>query len=69
MGRYTEAQNRATQKYKAANLEELRVSIRKGGKEALKKVAADAGQSMAEYVCDAVNEKAGEKVISSRVDG
>lgn len=69
MGYYTEAQNRATQKYKAANLEELRVSIRKGGKEALKKAAAAAGQSMAEYVCDAVNEKAGEKIISSRIDG
>ena len=68
MGRYTEAQNRATQKYKAANLEELRVSIRKGGKAALKELAAAAGQSMAEYVCDAVNEKAGAKVISSRIE-
>ena len=65
---YTEAQNKATQKYKQANTENLTITIRKGGKQSLREVAEAAGQSMAEYVCDAVNEKAGRKVISSKVE-
>lgn len=65
---YTEAQNKATQKYKQANTENLTITIRKGGKQALREVAEAAGQSMAEYVCGAVNEKAGRRVISSKVE-
>lgn len=65
---YTEAQNKATQKYKQANTENLTITIRKGGKQSLREVAEATGQSMAEYVCDAVNEKAGRKVISSKVE-
>lgn len=66
--RYTDAQNKATQRYKQANTENLTVTIRKGGKQALREAADAAGQSMAEYVCDAVNEKAGCKIISSKVE-
>lgn len=65
---YTEAQGKATQRYKQKNLEELRVTIRKGGKQALKEEAERNEQSMAEYVCAAVNEKAGCKLISSKVE-
>ena len=65
---YTQAQNKATQKYKQANTENLTITIRKGGKQALREVAEAAGQSMAEYVCEAVNEKAGRRVISSKVE-
>ena len=65
---YTTAQGKATMRYKEKNLEELRISIRKGGKQALREAAEAAGQSMAEYVCDAVNAKAGRKIISSKVE-
>lgn len=65
---YTEAQNQATQRYKQANTENLTVTIRKGGKEELRATAKAAGVSVAQYVCDAVNEKAGRKVISSKID-
>ena len=61
---YTEAQNKATQKYKQANTENLTITIRKGGKQALREAVDAAGLSMAEYVCNAVNEKAGRKIIS-----
>lgn len=63
---YTEAQGKATQRYKQKNLEELRVTIRKGGKIALKEAAKAAGLSVAEYVCDAVNAKAGRPLITSK---
>lgn len=63
---YTQSQNQATQRYKQKNLEELRVAIRKGGKQELKDIAAACGMSVAEYVCEAVNEKAGRLVISSK---
>lgn len=65
---YTDAQNKATQRYKQANTENLTVTIRKGGKQALREAADAAGLSMAEYVCDAVNAKAGCKIISSKVE-
>lgn len=65
---YTTAQGKATMRYKEKNLEELRISIRKGGKQALREAADAAGLSMAEYVCNAVNEKAGCKVIASKVE-
>ena len=65
---YTEAQNRATQKYKQANTENLTITIRKGGKQELRAAADAAGVSIAQFVCDAVNEKAGRKIISSKVD-
>lgn len=65
---YTQAQGKASIKYKRENLEEIRVTVRKGGKQALKEEAERCGQSMAEYVCEAVNEKAGRKVISSKVE-
>ena len=65
---YTKEQGQASMRYKEKNLEEVRISVRKGGKQSLREVAEAAGQSMAEYVCDAVNEKAGRKVISSKVE-
>lgn len=65
---YTPEQGKATMRYKEKNLEELRVSIRKGGKQELKAAADAAGVSIAQFVCDAVNEKAGRKIISSKVD-
>lgn len=65
---YTKEQGKATMRYKEKNLEEVRISIRRGGKQALREAADAAGLSMAEYVCDAVNAKAGRKIISSKVE-
>lgn len=65
---YTKEQGKATMRYKEKKLEEVRISIRKGGKQALREAADAAGLSMAEYVCDAVNAKAGRKIISSKVE-
>lgn len=65
---YTKAGMKAVDKYVKANYDRIEIKARKGGKAALKELAAAAGQSMAEYVCDAVNEKAGAKVISSRIE-
>lgn len=65
---YTPAQGRATQKYLGENMEQVRIWVHKGGKQALREVAEAAGLSMAEYVCDAVNAKAGRKIISSKVE-
>ena len=55
---YTDAQNRATQKYIKENLEEVRFRVRKGEKAVLQEAAKKAGQSMAQYVIQAINERA-----------
>ena len=61
--RYTQAQNKATQKYIAANLEEVRLRVPKGGKEALIEEATDKGYTAySRYIIDAVNEKAGREL-------
>ena len=65
---YNEAQKRATMKYQKEHMEQLAIRVRKGDRQALKEEAERCGQSMAEYVCEAVNEKAGRKVISSKVE-
>ena len=61
---YTEAQNRATQKYIKANLEEVRFRVKKGERANLQEVAKEAGVSMAQYVIQAVNEKAGRQILT-----
>lgn len=63
---YTQAQGKATQKYLGENMEQVRIWVHKGGKQALREAADAAGLSMAEYVCDAVNTKAGSKIITSK---
>lgn len=64
MAKYTDAQNRATQKYIKANLEEVRFRVKKGEKAALQEKARQAGQSMAQYLIQAVNAHAGEQVLT-----
>ena len=61
---YTDAQNRATQKYIRENLEEVRFRVKKGEKAVLQNAAKQAGQSMAQYIIQAVNERAGEQLLS-----
>ena len=61
---YTDAQNRATQKYIKENLEEVRFRVKKGEKVVLQNAAKEAGQSMAQYVIQAINERAGEQLLT-----
>ena len=55
--RYTEAQNKATQKYIKENLEEIKFRVKKGEKDKYKEAAEKAGLSMAKFFLTAANEK------------
>lgn len=55
--RYTPAQNKATQKYIAANLEDIRFRVRKGEKQKYVDAAAAMGLSMAQFFISAADEK------------
>ena len=55
--RYTEAQNRATQKYQREKLEQINFRIRKGEKQKYVAAAAAAGLSMAQFFISAADEK------------
>jgi len=61
---YTDAQNKATQKYIKENLEEVRFRVKKGEKAILQDAAKAAGQSMAQYVIQAINERAGKQLLT-----
>lgn len=56
-GRYTEAQNKATQKYIRENLEEIKFRVRKGEKDKYRVAAERAGMSMARFFLGAADEK------------
>ena len=56
-GRYTAAQNRATQKYIRENLEEIKFRVRRGEKDRYKAAAERAGLSMAKFFLDVADEK------------
>ena len=69
--RYTEAQNRATQKYIRENLEEIKFRVRKGEKDRYKDAAEKAGMSMAKFFLTAADEKIAREATGSptrRVD-
>lgn len=55
--RYTEAQNRATQKYQKENLEQIRFWVKKGEKAKYKEAADSAGLSIAKFFLAAADEK------------
>ena len=61
---YNEARNKAAQKYIAANLEEVRFRVKKGEKARIQDAAARAGQSMAQYIIQAINEREGRQIIT-----
>ena len=61
---YNEARNKATQKYIAANLEEVRFRVKKGEKALLQEEAAREGQSMAQYIVQAINDRAGLQLLT-----
>ena len=59
---YSQAQNKATQKYQSENLEQLSIRVAIGCKAALKAEADEKGQSVAQYI---VNERAGKKILTT----
>lgn len=61
---YNEARNRAAQKYIAANLEEVRFRVKKGEKTRIQDAAAQAGQSMAQYIIQAINDREGRQIVT-----
>ena len=54
---YTQAQNKATQKYIKNNLEDIRIRVPKGHKEKYKIAAKAAGLSVNKFFVTAANEK------------
>lgn len=61
---YSQARNKATQKYQGANLEQVRIWVKKGEKERLSAAARSAGLSVAQYVIAAVNEYAKDNILT-----
>lgn len=68
-GRYSQRQNEATKKHLAAHYDQLRVWVRKGGLDAVKEEAAWHGESMAQYVINAVNAYAGKQLLAPKGAG
>ena len=65
---YSPAQNRATQKYLAANRDQLRIWVHKGDKARLEALARAAGVSVAQYVITAVNTYAQQTILTPSGD-
>lgn len=61
---YNQARNKASQKYQRENLEQIAIRVKKGDREKLKAEAETQGQSMAQYVVQAVNDRAGYQVLT-----
>lgn len=61
---YSAAQGRAVQKYIKENLEEVRFRVKKGEKARIQEAAAQAGQSMAQYIIQAINEREDRQIIT-----
>lgn len=54
--RYTQAQNKATQKYHRENLEQINFRVRKGGKKYYQDAAAAMGLSMTQFFVNAADD-------------
>ena len=54
---YSEAQRRAALKYRHSKIDSIQFSAPKGEKEKIKEAAAAAGQSLSQYVLQAVHER------------
>lgn len=61
---YSQAQNKATQKYQAENLEQVRFWVRKGERAIIQEEAELQGMSLAQYMIQAVNSHAGRELIT-----
>lgn len=54
---YSEAQRRASLKYKQTKVDNIQIVTPKGEREKMKAAAAAAGQSLSQYVLQAVHER------------
>lgn len=54
---YSEAQNKATQKYVKNNYDRIELKVPKGKKQEIKDFATDKGQSLNGFVNEAIDEK------------
>lgn len=59
--KYTEAQNKATQRYLKKAYDDIRVRPKKGTKERWQKEAETRGKSLNQFVIDSVEKEIGEK--------
>ena len=62
--RYTQAQNRATQKYQRDNLEQVRFWVRQGEKQKYVDAAASMGLSMAQFFINAADDYIERETVS-----
>lgn len=62
--RYTPAQNKATQKYIAANLEQVSFRVKKGEKAVLQYAATKHGCSMTQFIIQAINSYVGHQLLT-----
>lgn len=61
---YNEAQKKATMKYQKEKLEQIAIRVPKGDRATLKAEAEQVGQSMAQYIIQAVNVRAGRQLLT-----
>ena len=61
---YNQARNKASQKYQKENLEQIAIRVPKGDRANLKEAAEEAGESMALYIINSVNARAGREVLT-----
>ena len=61
---YSESQKRATMKYQREKMDQIAIRVKKGDRDRLKTEAETQGQSMAQYVVQAVNDRAGYQVLT-----
>lgn len=61
---YTEAGKRATIKYVKANYDRMELRVMKGEKTLLQAEAEEHGQSVTQYIIQAVNERAGRQLLT-----
>ena len=55
--KYTEAQKKSAKKWDAANLDRVSVAMPKGEKNNIKEAASAAGESMNQYIINAVDQR------------
>ena len=54
---YSEAQHRASLKYKRTKVDNIQIVAPKGERDKIKEAASNAGQSLSQYVLQAVHER------------
>ena len=55
--KYTEAQKKSAKKWDVANLDRVSVAMPKGKKDDIKEAASTAGESMNQYIINAVDQR------------